>query len=539
MRRASERRSGVRRVVSTLLAGALVTASLVAAQATVAQVAGASAATYPVPAVQPADGFPRTNDANTFIGTTVATPQAYFAYTSSTEDVAFLFRKLGNNNRAIEVRVTSPSGIVSTHRTPAAGQTNMLHGFGAGSLPREEGIWKAELVPLGGALTQDVTRLLSYSAVYSAAGAEKPGRVWTNRQYLVQPTATPPDLTVYYMSSLGYIYETTYRQYFGLNSVLEADGVGIVQRGPGDEPVCEVSMYRSATGADTRITPPDPDAIPAQGRCGSIYRIFFSPPYASDAAGAVPEQTARAGESPNNWVRPLIKPPSFDLVDYVGTSETTAFGILYADVQNFFGSATIDVYDDSGAVVCTFTANVPEPAAGEEDAVRRVPLPFNNDTGCDADIPRDAVSRFEMSGLNAGEIHFVGTDIEAIRGGTEVRALNGPTAGTSEATRVYWGDVDNFDGRPPSVPASVSTSTTGVLSAGGVRPWWGTGLYLNEGSWGDGMFAEMWTRQGVALTSELTLHDPDAEWTMAKTSDPGDGTTLLPGSTVTYTLTLQ
>lgn len=529
-------------MLTILIVAALLVGVSVAADTTVGAVPSARAAvypttSYPIPSPVPQDAF---GFSGMRMLTSVAAPQTFFAYTAADESVAFVFDKIANVNRRIEIRVTSPSGTIYSMMIPSSGQTNRLYGFGAGALPKEEGIWTAELIPESGELANQNAELFTYSAVYGPGTGgtltvEKPGRIWTNTLYLYQPT-NGSTFTVWEMSSLGYIYEVTYHDYWGLNSGISVDGVGNVARNPDGTPNCSVSVYRSVTGADTRVSPADPDAMRANGACGSVYRIFFSPPYQEDEAAVIPSATSHAGASPNDWVRPTIEPPSFELTDYVGTSTSSAAGSLLADVDNFFGSVVVEVLDRDGNTVRTFTVNVPE-----GDGLREVTLPFDGLDDAGNPIPPGNITTFRVRGLNAGEIHFVGSDVESITGGVEVRALNGPVSGTAESTRVYWADSDGFDGAPAQ--AGVNTRDEGVLSDGGVRGYTYSRARTSNSSpfpsgtiFGDGMHTEMWARQGIANQSTLTLHDPVAEYTMVKSVSPARA--VVPGESVTFTVTV-
>ena len=71
--------------------------------------------------------------------------QTFYAYTAAGEVLQAAFRKLSNSNTAQTIRVTSPSGIESTHSIPTAARNQW--GFAQGDLPSEEGIWTIEIVP--------------------------------------------------------------------------------------------------------------------------------------------------------------------------------------------------------------------------------------------------------------------------------------------------------------------------------------------------------------------------------------------------------
>ncbi len=304
------------------------------------------------------------------------------------------------------------------------------------------------------------TGLRSLVGVYEADGTNIPGRVWAERVGLSQfgTGRGPVDLNLHFMSSLGYVYKANYGGFMGAWSEISADAVGNVRRGPAPERAldCSTSAYRSFIAGDGGATFHN-DFGTSNGECGGSFRVFFSEPFLNDAAGVIPVDTANSVGSPTDWVRPLIEPPYFELTDFVGTSETTAAGILKADVDNFFGGVEIEVLDDTGAVIRTFTVNVPE---GE--GLREVDLPFDGLDDAGNPIPRGNVTKFRVRGLNAGEIHFVMTDVEQLTRGMSIEVINGPTAGTPEASRIYWADSDGFDGTTanqcPEPAAAVNTA---------------------------------------------------------------------------------
>jgi hypothetical protein len=483
---------------------------------------------------EPQDVFPPGPGTDARLVTRPNDVQTFYAYTAPGEELQALFDKFGNTNRVIDIVVTSPSGAVFTQPVPTVG--NGQWGFERGDLPSEEGIWQIELVPAG-RLSSDSTQMRSYNAVFAADGSEKPGRVWTERLALFQPGA-PRDLQLYFMSSLGYVYDTQYFDYVGINSTISADSVGNVELNPDGSLNCSTSAYQSFVLPTNTLDAAEignGSVAMAAGRCGGSYRVFFSEPFADDPAGAIPEATENPGESPTDWVRPEIEPPFFELTDYVGTSTTSVEGLLRADVDNFFGSVEIEVLDEVGNLLRTFTLNVPE---GE--GLRQVDLPFDGLDDNGDPIPPDDVTTFRVRGLNAGEIHFVLNDVEHLNGGMRVEALNGPIAGTSEATRIFWGEADNYDGQPGrgcNIPApTVDTATEGVLSDPCVRRW--QSGHIGGRGYGERRAVDQWARQGVAVTSTLTLRDPDADYTIVKSVEPSSGG-VRPGETVTYTLTLQ
>ena len=525
------RRGLVMAFVVALVAGVLTAAGLTVAPAPSAQAAGPVTG-YTIPQ----DTFPPRGN-NIWLTATPNASQFFYAYTAAGDQLQAMFgRYAGNQASIVDIRVTSPSGLTFTQAVPANRTDNAGWGFLRGTLPSEEGIWRIELDPRG-TLTNLSTRMVSDVGVWDSAGVEKPGRVWSERVDLYQTVGHTLD--VHFMSSLGYVYDVSYLGFNGINSSISADSVGNVRQNADGTPDCSTSAYRSFGYTDAQVPPPydvvgNGTFIWADGECGGAYRVFFSEPFQDDPPGAIPVETSNDGLSPTDWVRPEIEPPFFELTDYVGNSATSSAGNLRADVENFFGSAEIEVLDRDGNIIRTYEVNVPE---GE--GLREVALPFDGFDNNGNPIPRENVTTFRVRGLNAGEIHFVQNDVETLSRGMTVEALNGPTAGTAEATRIFWADEDNMDGiaawcRRPA--AAVDTSETGVLSGPDANGW-GVRCWGQSPNWGDHKVMDTWARQGVANTSTLTLHDPLATYTMVKTVSPNRE--VLPGEVVTYTIAIE
>lgn len=457
-----------------------------------------------------------------------ADPQLLYAYTKAGEDLQALFHRTSRITTSVSpnyntgITVTSPSGIISTQVIPGNAAPNTQWGFLPGDLPSEEGIWTIEIKAASTAVNSLVA-LRSYSAVFDGA-TEKPGRMWSESLALRQSSTTGL-INVWFMSSLGYIYKADYRNYWGLNSYISADAVGTVNV-VGGVPDCSTSLYRSVPFFSTTQSA-------ALGECGGAFRVFWQEPFSGDLPGSIPALTVNDGASPSAWVNPQVQPPVFNLVNFVGDDDTVASGDLIADVDNFFGGVNIDVYDDANVKIRSFTVNVPE-----GPLPRQVPLHFDGLDDGGNPIDRDDISTFTVSGLNAGEIHFVLGDVEGLGRGMTIEVLNGTTAGTPEATRIYWADSDAFDGEAAycNAPAAgVDTFNDGYLSGPypngfGTRCW---GVNIN---WGDVKFVDTWARQGVASTSSITLHDPQATYTLEKSVDH---TRALPGDTVGYTVEIE
>ncbi|TDE11426.1 LPXTG cell wall anchor domain-containing protein [Jiangella asiatica] len=451
------------------------------------------------------------------VGTAVRQDNTFYAYVGAGENIDIDFAKVGNATNAgdVEITVRGPGGVVQT--------CTALEADPAGSgcswtdlTSSTEGVWQVDFEPV--AATGD---RYEWDIQVQSGAATIDGRVYSERYAMTQvSTATPSDFTFWYQSEHGFLYEATYTDFNGIDSVFSSDATGVAQLDS-----C-VSAYESmdsvGNDADTgRLW------VPPLGECGDPYKIFFENP-----DPALPA-TAQLWDGSTVWLQPAVELPDLSNLSFTPDSATVQSGEFTFDVVNFTGqlNVQVDVNNDGDY---TDPEDVTVPVAVTQDGT--VTVPFDGLDGLGNPIPATQELGARVAIDQVGEIHFVNNDVET-RGGLEVQALNGPDAGSST---LYWNDTELLDsGRDCTTPQTDGTG--GVDSTGGVHGWdcsdvpqLGNDNTGESGSWGDVRQIDDWTYHTIDEFEEIRIASRELD--VDKTSDATADSR--PGDTVRYTVTL-
>ncbi|MES2431255.1 MAG: sugar-binding protein, partial [Bacteroidota bacterium] len=372
-----------------------------------------------------------------------------------------------------------------------------------------EGIWTLRATPTS---TSDGNIVCPRLNVYSAAGPEITGRVWTESVHGHDASSgVEPDFTLYFLTPAGYEYAATYSGLNGLYYTIVSDSLG-VRTAAGS---C-VSAYQSVaySGSGSLLGPDN-------ANCGEKNKIFFSDFDAGLPASAVRFNIA-AGSG--QITEPLIHTPlnpTLSSPTFNRTSACTAAGSISFTVTNFTeeGYVYIDVNNNG-----IFT-----------DAVDRVDtvtfvngvntVPFNGLDGLGNPIPISQALNVKVLINKIGETHFVMTDIE-IFGGISVTRLNGLG---SPSNQIFWNDSNLPTGGNCSSTPLVN-GTGGVNSSGSSVHGWTqcgscsppsstcSGTNANNGvngSWGDSRLIDNWAYVSDSTLNHTIFVAPEVDTTYA------------------------
>ena len=425
--------------------------------------------TWAVPAVS----RPSTAQASETPGDTyIRDSNTLYAYVGEGENLDVVFTKIadeaGANNSS--VTVTAPDGSKQSCQFTAHVADGTKCSF-LNLTSDTAGIWQIDFV-----VDSFPSDRMDWDITVQNGNTDIPGRVWST-DYTVR-NVSPTDLTVYYLSEQGFLYQADYTNYMGVDSNISVDSTGNTLDG-----TC-TSAYKSydyGTPAEgfpygdeaTYDTPRDR----APGTCGDPYKIFFEKPAADlPATGKLPDGTT-------TWINPQLTLPTLTSLDFNQTGTDKRSGTFTVGADNFTGQATVQV-DVNGTGTVDFDG-----LDGNGNAI---------------DPHTDMSARAIID--HAGEIHFVNWDVEE-RDGIQVTALNGPQSGS---TKLYWDDTDlRTAGRDCTTPQL--DGTAGVDSTGGVHGWTCDDSANDgvTGSWGDYRYIDDWTYQTV--DREKTVDLPGAQ----------------------------
>ncbi len=320
-----------------------------------------------------------------------------------------------------------------------------------------------------------------------------PGRAWSSLYSMAQLSGAPPtgiDFAVWYQSEFGYLYRTEYFDYNGIQSLVQASGIGLVHSGGGCVP-----LYKSVNLSATNFATP-----PAS--CDSDFKLFYEAP-ASDLP-----TSATQWDATTDWVKPAIATPVISDLSFNSTTLNSRDGDITFNLANYAG--LVNVYIDTNN-----NGNYSDPVDvtipyGANDGANTVP--FDGKDGNGNTIPNSQALSFKANIDRSAEIHFLMQDVELSGGGIEVQRLNGPAG---NETLIYWDDTDFAD--PDSNRCSITpqpNGTAGVDSTGGVHTWSLSGCgapnYGNfnngiNGSWGDARTIDEWAYVAINTFATYTL----------------------------------
>lgn len=350
-----------------------------------------------------------------------------------------------------------------------------------------EGIWRVT-IPGG-------TGFATWRIEVSDGGGIIPGRAWANEhvQAQVANDSGTNDYTFWYKSEYGFLYQATYPEYNGINSIFRSDATGVRFND-----TC-VSAYTSID-----IFGPYIDTDKSQTdlyECGEPYKIFFESPDPTMPA------TATQWDGTTTWLNPPVMMPNLQALNFTPSgSMTERSGTITYQIENFTGQFMIlvDTNNDGNfngpedVVIPTFSADGSGSVTFDGLDGGGNPVPLTQDMSIRAVIDR------------AGEIHFTRWDVEGPAGGMEIVRLNGPGA---PDTTLYWDDT-KFQTENASRCGTLTPlldGTGGVDSTGGVHGWDWDGCAqatVNDGingPYGDGRTIDDWTFITLDEPLQLTV----------------------------------
>lgn len=336
-----------------------------------------------------------------------------------------------------------------------------------------------------------------------------PGRVWSNAYYFSQngdstdsqQATNSPDIKMWYKSEIGYLYEVDYLDYFGIDSIFQANSFGIVEDG-----TCN-TIYKSVPIGQSIGGGVNPDQVVQN--CGGEYKVFFDQP-ASDLP-----QRAQRWDGTEDWINTNSIDPTIQNLNFTPQSQGVSNGTLAFSTTDYVGSALIRVDANNNGV---FSDPVDRIFSRGVRLGQNVSLQFDGKDGNGNTIPGDQKLSFQVNLGRIGEIHFVNTDPEKRGGGIQVERHTGSASGRNI---LYWDDRD-FSGttslRCSTTPAL--NGTAGVDSTGGVHGWGITSCAnfgnnntsdesVNNGSWGDTRYIHDWTYAPTPIITASYVYLPD------------------------------
>ena len=493
-------------------------------------------------------------------GTTVVYPNTWYAYVGAGENLDVQFTKTRNTSAAqsagVPITVEGPGGVAQSCTFAQTDPAGTVCDFADLTSPTA-GIWRITLETSGG------IEQIHYPGLFADAGAylwdidvqlgavDVSGRVWSEKYTQAQATLFQDatslyDISFWFQSEFGVLYEVDYTDYNGIHSIFLADPVGNRVNG-------------SCTSAYKSVYFNDPDFSPAdEGECNDgAFKLFFEQPDQTLPA------TATTWDGGSDWINPPVVAPDASNLAFVPNSPDIYSGTLTFGLVNFPGG-NVDVQvdtDNDGSFVGPADRTI---VVGGSD-MAPVSMPFDGLDGLGQPIPPTRTIRFRVVIDDIAEIHFVNYDVET-RGGIEVTQLTSDPALVTAAgdKTITWDDthldqnsdgalapggpsnsltwaITTWPGCPGSDPKCASATFQGqdVNSAGGVHGWdWGP-LQLPIG-WGNNRYIDDWKSAQIqpVITPELTVDGRTGGFDVAKSSTPPEGTSVSPGDVVTYNVTV-
>jgi uncharacterized repeat protein (TIGR01451 family)/LPXTG-motif cell wall-anchored protein len=477
------RNNGLRRVA------ALVTAAVLAVVWVAVPVDGAYAApTHSRPGM---DGHSKT-----WAGLSPNQQDWWVWLDSPTETINVEVRIVANNvtggkTPQIRTQTIRPDGTVGpVGAASTVGGTSMVTATGVG------GLWKVVFDAPTQTDDADGQWYFDYDIwVTSSGGGDEVGRVFADHFRGAQQTTPYIDFDMYVVADDGSVFETTFTQYRGIDSVIAADGLGLYQ-------VDGCLPTGKSYGGTTYGAPDyDFDAVKMKTDCGQPrFNLFADAP-----SDVLPETAVHAGQSVMVYPRyqiPTAPNPNLKIAD--GASWDRPFegagGTLGIDGFRGLYQVRIDVNNDGdwSDPVDVSLDYEKVTAAGD------VTWTWDGKDGEGQYVTRDETPTVTVQLIKGNEYYQVLVDVESING-VEIRELagyNATKAGGPVYPAVHWDDTPVLDQIDPGhqvasllSPAMVTTPPDGVSSQGGVHGWqeiqqpgqplasWGNNSYISLGTY--------------------------------------------------------
>lgn len=412
-------------------------------------------------------------------GTFMTSTNDFYAYVQTGENLDASFIKQidgsGVNDDDAVITVSRPGAADSTCTVLAADPVSTACTF-INQTATSTGVWHIQFAHTA-ATPHD---FYSWSIDVQAGSTDIPGRIWSKLYNMAQQGGSPPtgiDFSVWFQSQFGYLYKTSYFDYNGIESAIQAGGLGLVKSGGGCIP-----LYKSVNRNDTSF-----DLAPAG--CDSDFKLFYEAPAADLPASATD------WDATTDWIKPAIANPAISNLAFAPTTANSRDGNVTFNLANFTGLVDLDI-DTNGNGSYSDPGDVSIETGAASGAVT---IPFDGKDGNGDAIPNSQKLNFKVTIDHTAEIHFLATDVELRGGGIEVDRLNGPGGNLNT---IFWDDT-NF-ASPDANRCSLTSQldgTAGVDSTGGVHAWSLSGCTgpqfgnFNDnvhGSWGDSRIINEW-----------------------------------------------
>jgi hypothetical protein len=403
--------------------------------------------------------------------------QTVYAYVGTGEKLRFDVRKMRLSSAVqptgasdMQIRVYNAAGTLIGGVQTIDG--TVAEGYSANNIATPyvataatAGIWRVDLTPL------DETIMWGYDIdVLTAAGAEKPGRVYTENLSLAGNSTgfTPNGATfnLFHINNYGYEYTSWFFGYLGVDSAIWTDRSGVSQATG-----C-ISAYRSAEMSDATVR---------RSSCDGRFKQFFK------AIDQTMPTTARLMGVAGEWLNPAIVTPTVTGLVFTKTAGNPAQGSFGFTVAGYAGNATLQIdANNDGDYVDAVDRNIAIDVPGGPN-----PELFDPKHGQGAFIGCSQIFRARILISKPGEIHFTMLDVEGL-GGIRVTASNG--AGSSI---LYWDDTKLSTAGRLTTPITNGTAGRPSNVANGVHGW----AYNTSIGWGETRLIDNWTFTAAAIGS--------------------------------------
>jgi uncharacterized repeat protein (TIGR01451 family) len=417
------------------------------------------------------------------VGNGIMMVNVFYAYANGDESL-FVSADRGS------IVVTDPNGYFST-------------GSGARAAAGTAGVWRIRVdngtIKEPGAWRIDVLK----------DGTAIPGRVWS--ESYVTNQGTVQNLTYWAVNLNGLIYRIDLLNMNGAYSRITADAIGI-PTGSDCRPSYTSSEFQ---GNNTD------DWFPPLLDCGSRFKIFFEEPNIDLPV----EAQTWAGQS--DWILPPPITRETIVVENFAfaQSPTTSAGLFTWTMDKFMGNYEVQIdVDDNGSY-----ADPVDRVIAVSGGPGAYSANFDGRDGQGQTIPFGTPMMARLWFDKIGEFHLVMDDIEG-RGGLTLTRLNGDGEGD---TTLYWNDTALSSSGRTSTTAQVD-GRAGVDSSAGVHGW---SAASGTNSWGDNRSIEDWAYAQPLATPRAEMPIGVVPVVSTKSSLPSSTSPVIPGQTVTYTLT--
>ncbi|MDR2380139.1 MAG: DUF11 domain-containing protein [Bifidobacteriaceae bacterium] len=404
---------------------------------------------------------------------------------------------------AVAVELIKPDGSSGGQATATGvGGSTALTASGAA------GLWKARISGVNQLTPEDGHWNFTYDLWVQDGGTDKPGRVFADFFHGSQ-RAKQNDFTMYTVADDGTMFETSFKEYRGIDSIVAADGLGLFKIEG-----C-VPTGASRTSVNPAVWPADEytfGAIYLAGQDSACYQPRFN--LFPDQPDPELPATARHGtgaDAETVMVLPVYQPPAkpdpqlkADPAATVTAPFAGAGGSLGIDGFRGLYTITIDVNNNGSTAdavdrILEYQKIV---AAGD------VTWTWDGKDGTGAYVPLGAKPKISVQLVKGSEYYQVFGDVEAL-GGVQVRELKGynaSKAGGPVYSILHWDDsaiaVSPHPGHDPAsllAPAVIKTPPQGVSSQGYVHGW----QELGNGSWGNDSLISIGTYADLAADAQL------------------------------------